>query len=44
MTIDEYLQYIAERELHAGVEDNHAAGGTAVIMDPHTGEILAMAN
>jgi cell division protein FtsI (penicillin-binding protein 3) len=44
LTIDEYLQHVAERELHAGVVSNHAAGGTAIILDPHTGEILAMAN
>lgn len=44
LTIDEYLQHLAERELLAGVTANHAAGGTAVIMDPRTGEILAMAN
>jgi cell division protein FtsI (penicillin-binding protein 3) len=44
LTIDQYLQHIAERELRAGVEANRAAGGTALIADPHTGEILAMAN
>jgi cell division protein FtsI (penicillin-binding protein 3) len=44
LTIDEYLQHIAERELHTGVVENHAVGGSAIIMDPHTGEILAMAN
>ena len=44
LTIDEYLQHIAERELHAGVAQNRAAGGSAIIVDPHTGEILAMAN
>jgi cell division protein FtsI (penicillin-binding protein 3) len=44
LTIDQYLQYVAERELRAGVEANHAVGGTALIMDPHTGEILALAN
>jgi cell division protein FtsI (penicillin-binding protein 3) len=44
LTIDEYLQHIAERELHAGVVENHALGGSAIIMNPHTGEILAMAN
>ena len=44
LTIDEYLQFVAERELRAGVEANHAAGGTAIVMDPHTGEILALAN
>ncbi len=44
LTIDEYLQHVAERELHAGVLQNRAAGGTAIVMNPHTGEILAMAN
>jgi cell division protein FtsI (penicillin-binding protein 3) len=44
LAIDEYLQHIAERELHAGVALNHAQGGSAIIMNPHTGEILAMAN
>ena len=44
LTIDEYLQHVAERELHAGVVANRAAGGSAIIMNPHTGEILAMAN
>jgi cell division protein FtsI (penicillin-binding protein 3) len=44
LTIDEYLQHVAERELHSGVAENHAAGGSAIIMNPRTGEILAMAN
>lgn len=44
LTIDEYLQYVTERELKAAVEENRAAGGTAIIMEPHTGEILAMAS
>ena len=44
LTIDQYLQHIAERELHAGVVENRAAGGSAIVMNPHTGEILAMAN
>jgi cell division protein FtsI (penicillin-binding protein 3) len=44
LTIDRFLQHIAERELHAGVVEHHAAGGSAIIMNPRTGEILAMAN
>ena len=44
LTIDQYLQHLVERELRAGVEENRAAGGTAVVMDPRTGEILALAN
>jgi cell division protein FtsI (penicillin-binding protein 3) len=44
LTLDEHLQYIAERELAAGVAANRADGGAVVVMDPQTGEILAMAN
>jgi cell division protein FtsI (penicillin-binding protein 3) len=44
LTIDQYLQNIAERELQAGVLEHRAAGGSVVVMDPNTGEILAMAN
>ena len=44
LTIDEYLQYIADRELRIGVAENAAASGTAIILRPQTGEILALAN
>jgi cell division protein FtsI (penicillin-binding protein 3) len=44
LTIDERMQYLAERELKAGVEAKHARSGTAIIMNPYTGEILALAN
>ena len=44
LTIDHYLQYVAERELRAGVEENNAQSGAAVVMDPNSGEILALAN
>jgi cell division protein FtsI (penicillin-binding protein 3) len=44
LTIDQHLQHIAEREVRDGVEASRADGGTAVVMDPHTGEILAMAS
>ena len=44
LTIDQNLQHVAERELRRGVAENRAASGTAVIMDPRTGEILALAN
>jgi cell division protein FtsI/penicillin-binding protein 2 len=43
-TIDEYLQHVAERELEAGIVAHRAEGGSAIIMNPLTGEILAMAN
>jgi len=44
LTIDATLQAIAEGELNAQVEQVKALGGTVVMMDPRTGEILAMAN
>lgn len=44
LTLDEHLQYIAERELRAAVGESRADGGTVVVMNPHTGEILAMAS
>ncbi|HSB68917.1 MAG TPA: penicillin-binding protein 2 [Candidatus Methylomirabilis sp.] len=44
LTIDEVLQYIAERELSRAVERSRAKAGTAIVMDPWTGEILALAN
>lgn len=44
LTLDEHLQYIVERELRAAVGESRADGGTVVVMNPHTGEILAMAS
>jgi cell division protein FtsI/penicillin-binding protein 2 len=44
LTIDSQLQYEVERELRAAVQAHSARGGMAVVMDPMTGEILAMAN
>ena len=44
LTIDEYLQHIADRELRTAVAENEASGGTVVILQPHSGEILAMAS
>jgi cell division protein FtsI/penicillin-binding protein 2 len=44
LTIDRYLQHVVERELRAGVDWANAAGGSAVVMDPSTGELLAMAS
>jgi cell division protein FtsI (penicillin-binding protein 3) len=43
LTIDRDLQYQAQRALAAAVQANQAKGGSVVIMDPATGEILAMA-
>jgi cell division protein FtsI/penicillin-binding protein 2 len=44
LTIDVDLQSIAEVELERAIHDNNAKGGTVIIQDPWTGEILAMAN
>lgn len=44
LTIDEVIQYVAERELAAAVERSRAKGGSAIVLDPRTGEILALAN
>ena len=43
-TIDAFIQAILEDELQAGVEKYHANYGTAIIMDPRTGAIKALAN
>lgn len=43
LTINHYLQAIAESELAKGVKAANAKGGWAVMMDPYTGEILALA-
>jgi len=44
LTIDEKIQYIAERELAAGIAKTHAIAGSIIIQNPNTGEILALAN
>lgn len=42
--IDEVIQYIAEEELDKALETYHPSSGTVIIMDPYTGEVLALAN
>lgn len=44
LSIDQRLQYIAYRELKVAVDENDADGGSVVMMDARTGEVLAMAN
>lgn len=43
LSIDSLIQHITERELSEAVKDSGASFGTALVMDPHSGEILAMA-
>src|SRR5690606_13314678 len=44
LTIDANIQLIVEQELNATCKQFDAASGEAVVMDPHTGEIVALAN
>lgn len=44
LTIDQGIQYTAERELSNAARTFEAKGGSVVVVDPHTGEILAMAS
>jgi len=44
LTIDEVIQFIAERELDEACRVHNARGGSIVVMGPFTGEILAFAN
>ena len=43
-TVDENLQYIAEKIAQKGLEEHNAKGVHVLIMDPNNGEILAMVN
>ena len=43
LTIDENIQFLAERALDHAMERTHAANGTVVVQDVHTGQILALA-
>ena len=44
LTIDNRIQYLVETHLREAVLDKGAKGGVAIVMDPKTGEILALAN
>ena len=44
LTIDEKIQYIADRELAQAMQDTRAVAGTVIVQNPRTGEILALAN
>jgi cell division protein FtsI (penicillin-binding protein 3) len=44
LTLDEKIQYIAQRELLAAIQKTHALAGSVIVMNPNNGEILAMAN
>jgi cell division protein FtsI (penicillin-binding protein 3) len=44
LSLDEVIQHQAEKELDAAVVEHRARGGTAIVMRPDTGEILALVN
>ena len=44
LTIDQQIQYIAERELATAMEQTHAESGTVIVENTKTGEVLALAN
>ena len=44
LTIDRYIQRLAEQELERTIKENKAEGGTIVVVHPATGDILAMAS
>ena len=43
LTIDRYLQRLVEAKLDAEVQKHQASGGAIIVVDPKTGEILALA-
>ncbi|HMA93462.1 MAG TPA: penicillin-binding protein, partial [Polyangiaceae bacterium] len=44
LSIDQGIQFAAEAELAAATKTFEATGGSVVVVDPHTGEVLAMAS
>jgi cell division protein FtsI (penicillin-binding protein 3) len=44
LTIDEKIQYIAEKELEQAMRDTRAEAGMVIVQNPRSGEILALAN
>jgi cell division protein FtsI (penicillin-binding protein 3) len=44
LTLDEKIQYIAEKELAQAIQETHARSGTVIVENPNSGELLAVAN
>lgn len=44
LTIDQSIQFLAERELDAALKTHEAKNGSVIVVDPQTGEILALAS
>src|SRR6266436_5320418 len=43
-SLDDKIQYIAEKELEQAIHDTQAKAGTVIVENPNTGELLAVAN
>jgi cell division protein FtsI (penicillin-binding protein 3) len=44
LTIDERIQFVADREIRKAVEEHGCETGSLIVMDPHSGEILALSS
>ena len=44
LSIDQGIQYVAERELASAARTFEASGGSVIVIEPYTGEVLAMAS
>src|SRR5687768_1493278 len=44
LTIDQTIQYQAEQVLNAAIQRSRAKSGTVIVLDPRSGDILALAN
>jgi cell division protein FtsI (penicillin-binding protein 3) len=44
LTIDQSIQYLAEQALQSAVQRSRAKSGTVIVLDPRSGDILALAN
>lgn len=44
LTLDERIQFVAEKEIGAAVQKHNAKGGSVVVLNPNNGEVLAMAS
>jgi cell division protein FtsI (penicillin-binding protein 3) len=44
LTLDTSIQHLAEKELEATIVKNRAKAGVAIVVEPFTGEVLALAN
>jgi len=44
LALDQAIQHVAERELERAVQETQSVAGIVIVLDPYTGEVLALAN